>query len=282
MRVQCPQCQTVLQLAEPPLPGVKVQCGTCGALFGVRTAVKPVVIPTSAPAVVPVAVTEVPGSVAESEAPVATVKKKKKKKFKKKSGGFLKSTAGTFILSAVILGVVVTGGVILAVQTGLFSGRSLVQFNDELVGIVNRLEKSGDQLLQQGGGRSNPAQALQQIDVVRTSVANALSDAKKISPPREGEAFHGAVVQFLERLERFFGTDIKQAISLASNGQQKQAMQMLVNAMTDLEQLQTSYINAQQQFARKHGLRLLEKPKTAPGFGRQRDAGPGWGAFGIE
>src|SRR5215207_8653285 len=121
MRLQCPQCQTVLELAQAPLPGVKVQCGTCGAQFGVRSPAK-AAIPSAAPTVVPVTVTEVPDTI--DEPVIGPVKKKKKKKFKKKSGGALSSPVGTFVLAAVILGVVVTAGVIVAVQSGLFSGRS--------------------------------------------------------------------------------------------------------------------------------------------------------------
>jgi hypothetical protein len=266
-----------LELAQTPQPGVKIQCGTCGAQFGVRTAAKPTVIPTAVPTVTPVAISEAP---ADHFDPPGPVKKKKKKRFKKKSSsGFFGSSVGTFIIAVVILGAVVTVGAILLMQTGLFGGLSAVAFNDELVGIMSRLEKSGEQL--ERNSRSNPARAMQQVDIVRTAVAAALKDAKKITPPKDGEAFHGAVVMFLERLDRFFGAEIRDAINMASNGQQGEAMRMLMSAMTELEQLQTSYINAQQTFAKKHGLTLMQKPRAGPGFAQPRE-GPGWGAFGIE
>jgi hypothetical protein len=70
MRVQCPQCQTTLQLPQAPPAGARIQCASCGAQFGVRVpAPQPVPVvatvqpqPSSRSAVRPVIVPPSPGN----------------------------------------------------------------------------------------------------------------------------------------------------------------------------------------------------------------------------
>lgn len=295
MRAQCPKCQTVLQLEGLPPAGTKIQCGQCGAQFGVASprpvALKPIVLPPAGgpsqrPAgPVPVAVTEIPeailqdtvGEAPDADAgPAVSPPKKKKKRFKKARR---ETHAGVKLVAAVAITVVVLGivGVILW-KSGLFRTRSLIEFNDEMVAILARLGQSGESTMQQAGIQNNPAQAMQQLDRVSSLIATSLADVKRIPPPPEGAAFHGATVQLLERLHKFFKEDIKQAVNMVTAGRQNEAMQMISSGVNELQELETSMVNAQHSFARQNGFKLIEKPfGGAAGPGRNPFAGNPFG-----
>lgn len=285
MRVQCPKCQTVLQLAGAPPAGTKIQCGQCGAQFGVQSrsaALKPVVLPSTpgSPRVttpsrpvgpVPVAVTEIPEAILDEPAPVPEtdfdpslppLKKKKKRKFKKRAS---QSNTGLKLVAAVVVALIAFGVVGLVVwKSGIFRTRTLVEFNDEMVSILMRLDKSGESMMQVGGMR-NPADAMKAVDRVGSLVATALADVKRIPPPAEGVAFHGATVKLLERLDKFFKKDIKDALGMVTAGRQNEAMQMMFGTMAELQQLQTAVVAAQHEFAQKNGFQLMVDP-----FGKGR------------
>jgi len=288
MRVQCPKCQTTLQLAEAPPPGVKIQCGSCGVQFGAApprpAALKPVVLPqapgaTPRPAARPAKGREIPeavlpGAVAEgvgtADAPPRLKRKKRKrlKRARSRSNTWVK-LAAALAIAVVVLGIV---GFILW-NSGLFRTRSLTEFNNEMVGILTRMGQAGESMRQQEGFRDNPAQLLQQLDRVGGLVSSVLADVKRIDPPPEGAAFYAASAHLLERLERFFKTDLKNAVTLASQGKQVEAAQTVISTVTEIQQLETAMVSAQHEFARQHGIQLIEKPFAAAGPGRNPLAG---------
>ena len=139
-------------------------------------------------ATVPVTVTEIPEAIVEEPGETAEApfrKKKKKKKFRRSSGGgsgFWTSPGAKLIIAGMFLALVVGAGYFFGIgKLGFLRGRTLVQFNDEIVTIVNRLESSGERFQANAGG--NPMQALQSLGPLRNDISNALAEVRKISPP---------------------------------------------------------------------------------------------------
>jgi hypothetical protein len=327
MRVQCPQCQTTLQLPQAPPAGARIQCASCGAQFGVRVpapqpvpvvatvqpqpagraAVRPVILPPTpgirrrdadtavansstlqSPAprairpnattstAIPVAVTEIPVAVTEIPEAVVEVpgepaepfqKKKKRRRFRRSSGGgdsFWTSPGAKLIVAGVFLALVVGAGFFFGVgKLGFLRKGTLTDFNNELIGSVNRLQMAAMPLQNQ---INNPEELLRGFAALKGNLATTMAEVRNISPPSEGKAFYDAVVRFLERFDRFINTEVPQIESMLRNGRMQEAGQLLMESGSEIQRLETEYLNAQKELARKHGFKLADQPGRRRGW----------------
>ncbi len=182
-------------------------------------------------------------------------KKKKPKRFKKKvvddSSDDTSSSFGAQLLyGLVVLGIMVVVGAVFGVgKFGWIKTNGLGQFNDKVVAIVERagrvIERESFMTWKDSNSRS-----------VHNNITAAIQELRNLSVPSEGREFHQAALQFLQRLDQVFTSEVSALAQMAASGNRKQAEQRADQLFKELEQLEDNVIRVQAEMAKRNNIQL--------------------------
>lgn len=182
-------------------------------------------------------------------------KKKKPKRFKKKvvddsSDDTSSSFGAQLVYGLVILGIMVVVGAVFGVgKFGWIKTNGLGQFNDKVVAIVERAGRAIErEVFISWNDRKSQS--------VHRQVTAALQELGNLSVPSEGKEFHQAAMQFLQRLDQVFTSEVNALAQMAASGNRKQAEQRAEQLFNELERMEDNVIRVQAEMAKRNNIQL--------------------------
>ncbi len=198
------------------------------------------------------------GKVDDTDSSTAQPRPKKRKRFRKKqvrNTGEDSSSWGVKIAAGVMMLLImaVIGAVFGVGKLGFLKSNKIVEFNDKVVDLVNRVGTDIERSIVFDINQSK-------VKEVHRKLSAALQELNGLSVPAEGREFHQATARFMERLDRFFSSDLTELSRQASSGRELLGGRSIEQMLREIEALEDGVIRAQQEMARKNNFELTNSP----------------------